>query len=278
MRPLSICVRPEQTTPFWELTGLRVIWFPPGTLAGAGFASGTSEERDVRRGLATTLAAGLLVVACSGGDDADPLALEATPEPTPTAAENAEPDDEPEDPYAVPDEIDEAYVERVINAILEVQDSVLKGALQQPQGELLSAELAGLHFATTAGTERTTGLEELQSYIDEVERRENFRPVEEMGSSSFSLERLVHAEPDSCVIAIGLWDLSPLVVSPPPPDDFSAFSLSRVPIDERASEGNPTPWQWRDVTQMADGRGPISRDEWDGLDYGSALDHTCENL
>jgi hypothetical protein len=67
-------------------------------------------------------------------------------------------------------------------------------------------------------------------------------------------------------------------VSPPPPDDFSAFSLSRAPLDERVSEGNPTPWQWRDVTQMADGRGPISRDQWDGLDYGSALDHTCENL
>jgi hypothetical protein len=237
----------------------------------------------VRRALATTLAAGLILAACSGAeDDGDLLDLQATPEPTEEATEDPEPEPEeeaePDDPYAVPDEIDEAYVESVINAILEVQDEVLKGALQQSQGENLSADLTALHFATTAGAERITGLEEIQGYIDDLDRRENFRAVEDMGESTFRIEELIHGEPDACIIAVGYWDVSDLVINAPPEDDFSAFSLSRVPMDEKVSEGNPTPWQWRDVTQMADGSGPIPREDWDDLDYASALDHACEDL
>jgi hypothetical protein len=236
----------------------------------------------VRRTLLTMTAAGLLLVGCRA-DEPDLLDL-ATEQPEPPEAETADPepapDDEPEpeDPYAVPDEIDEAYVERVINAILEVQDEILRGALQQEQGTLLDEELIALHFATTVGTEREAALEEFQTYIDDPTTSDNFLAVEDMGRSSFDVERLIHAEADRCIIAIGRWDISALVREAPPSDDSFAFSLSRAEEDIETSAGNPTPWQWRDVTQMADGSGPIAEGDWDDLDYGTALDNTCEEL
>jgi hypothetical protein len=237
----------------------------------------------VRRALATTLAAGLILAACSGAeDDGDLLDLQATPEPTEEATEDPEPEPEeeaePDDPYAVPDEIDEAYVESVINAILEVQDDALRGALRQDQGQNLSAELTGLVFATSTGAQRQATLERLQTYIDDPATRGNLLPVDEMGRTYFHPERLVHTEADRCIIVIGFWENSEVSSEPRADDDFVAFSLARKPSDAEVSEGNPTPWQWQDNAAMVDGGGPIPPDSWDELDYGAALDHSCEAL
>jgi hypothetical protein len=243
----------------------------------------------VRRTFATLAAGASLLAACAGTPDDDVLSAEPeeTAEPEPTETEDpdeAEPEPEeteepePADAYAVPDEIDEAYVEDVINAILEVQDEVLRGALEQEQGTNLSPELMELHFATTSGAERTNGMDELQRFIDDARNAENLRPPAEMGASRFDLEMLVHAEAERCILAVGNWDISQLVVDAPPPDDFTAFSLSRIDDEENTSAGNPTPWQWRDSTQMADGEGAIPQEEWPDLDFGAALDHSCEEL
>jgi hypothetical protein len=242
----------------------------------------------VRRALATTLAAGLVLLGCTGNEGDDLLEPQATQDPEPAATEEPEPNEtedpepeetgEPEDPYAVPDEIDEDYVERVINAILRVQDEVLKGALQQGQGETLSPELTALHFATTAGEERLASLDEIQSYIDDPSQQVNFRDPGDFGHTSFSVEHLVHAEARHCIIVVGHWDISETVLEAPPQDEYSAFSLSRAPEDDEISEGNPTPWQWRDSTQMIDGDGAIPRERWGELDYAGALDNTCEEL
>jgi hypothetical protein len=243
----------------------------------------------VRRALATTVVAGLVLLGCTGTEDDNVLDLQATQEPDAEETEEPEPEEtepeevdeeeepEPEDPYAVPDEIDEDYVERVINAILEVQSEVLRGALQQEQGENLDVDLTALHFATTDGTERMEGLEEIQGYIDEPSRQTNFRDPEDFGASTFSVEHLVHAE-TNCIIVVGHWDISETVLEAPPEDDFSAFSLSRIQDDEETSAGNPTPWRWRDSTQMMDAGGVIPREEWEDLDYAAALDHSCEML
>jgi hypothetical protein len=228
------------------------------------------------------MAAGLLLVACSS-EEPDTLDLateDPEPEETATAEPDPEPDEEPEpeDPYAVPDEIDEAYVESVINAILEVQDEVLRGALQQEQGTLLAEDLTALHFATTTGEQRQEALTRLQGYIDEPETRGNLLPPDEMGKTTFRLEELVHAEPDACLIAIGFWDNSEVSSSPRAGEEYVSFALSRVDATDEVSAGNPTPWQWRDNAAMADGDGPIPRDRWNDLDYGGALDHGCEEL
>jgi hypothetical protein len=231
----------------------------------------------VRRGLATTLAAGLLVVACSGAGDADPAAtLEATPEPSPTATESAEPDEEPEDPYAIPDEIDDAYVERVINAILEVQSEVLRGSLQQEQGTSLAADLMALHFATTDGRQRVLGLEEYQGYIDDPDTRGGLREdIPPTSRGRFTVDYVHHSEPERCVLALGYWDRTELSENAPTREEtLTAISLSRVD-PSAVSSGNPTPWQWRHNLGVD---GATAAEEWAALPWGESIDHSCEDL
>jgi hypothetical protein len=232
----------------------------------------------MRRTFATTLTAGLLLLGCTAAGDDDLLDVRATEDPAPEPPEEPEPDPEPDDPYAVPDEIDEAYVELVINAILEVRSEILRGALQQEQGENLDPELMTLLFATTDGAERLAGVERFQGYIDDPSSRENLRDVESIGTTTFRPELIVHAEPERCIVVVGFWDNSEIVQDPRHQEDFVAFSLARVPDDAEVSEGNPTPWQWVDNAAMVDGEGPIPKDLWSELDYHGALEHTCEKL
>jgi hypothetical protein len=229
------------------------------------------------------LVAALALTACSGGADDDLLELHATEEPAasvedPDPSPSPEEEPEPEDPYAVPDEIDEAYVERVINAILEVRTEILRGALQQQPGENLDPNLVALHFATTDGTQRATGLETFQTYIDDPESRGGLLPPGEMGVMRFESEALVHAEPAACIIAVGRWDRSE-ISSRADSNEIVIFSLSRLNDSEAVSPGNPTPWQWQDNGLMVDIEGmPIDREYWPDLDYGLVLEHSCEDL
>jgi hypothetical protein len=240
----------------------------------------------VRRTLAVTAAAGLLALGCSGGEeeildlqatpgaDSEPIDEPADPEPEVEETEESAEQPEPEDPYAVPDEIDEDYVERVINAILEVQDEVLRGTLHQERGRALPEELTALHFATTSGIQRVEGLEEYQLYIDDPAARGALRTPDELGHSRFEVEEVIHAEPESCILAIGDWDRAELL-NDEPPLGLSVFSLSRIDESQERSQGNPTPWQWRDNRGLSDAVNP---DEWRDLDYDTAFDHTCEAL
>jgi hypothetical protein len=233
----------------------------------------------VRRILATTLTAGLLLLSCTGTVDEDVLDLQATERPTSEPTEDPEPDPEPDDPYAVPDEIDEAYVERVINAILEVQSEVLRGALEQAQGENLDPDLMALHFATTEGSQRLDGMEYLQEYIDHPSSRGTLRAPDDLGQMTFDLDELIHTEADRCIIAIGRWDVSAVLTAPDDSDERVAFSLSLREEGVATSEGNPTPWQWRDNRTMIDTDGAaIDPEFWSDLDYAGALDHSCEGL
>jgi hypothetical protein len=266
----------ERATPFQELTGLRIIWFHPATLAG-GWQVG--EARDVRRAPTTMLVAALLLTACSGGADDDRLELQATEEPAasvedPDRSPSPEEEPEPEDPYALPDEIDEAYVERVINAILEVQAEVLRGALQHEVGQNLDSDLLALHFATTQGVERSEGITYYQQIIDEPANREGVAAPDELTPTRFGVKQVLHVE-HTCIIAAGTWDRSGTTLVPPDPELAFIFSLSRITDSAAVSQGNPTPWQWRD-----NGGIPEDLDErsWVDLDYPSALDHTCKEL
>jgi hypothetical protein len=242
----------------------------------------------VRRTVAVVAAAGLVALGCSGGED-EILDLQATPsaeteptdqpdEPEPDVEDTEEPVDEPEpdDPYAVPDEIDEDYVERVINAILEVRSEILRGALQQEQGENLDPDLMALHFATTEGTERREALDALQEYIDDPATRGGLFTADELGVSTFEIEYLHHAEPDRCMLAIGYWDRTGLSSTAPSREEsLTAFSLGRLATDASSSPGNPTPWQWRDNRGVD---AELSAEEYPDLPWDDVLDHICETL
>jgi hypothetical protein len=239
------------------------------------------EASIMRRTLAKTLTAGLLLLGCTAAEDDDLLDVRATEEPAPEPTEDPEPEPEPEpdDPYAVPDEIDEAYVELVINAILEVQSEVLRGALAQEQGENLAPDLVALHFATTEGSQRSDGMEYLQEYIDDPSSRGFLRAPGQLGRMTFKLDELIHAEAERCLIAIGQWDLSAVTTAPDDSGERVTFSLSRIDENSEVSGGNPTPWQWRDNRTLVDTDGAaIDREYWSDLDFEGVLDHTCEEL
>jgi hypothetical protein len=237
----------------------------------------------VGRVLAMSVTA-LLLVGCTGGGDDDTLEVDAAQEPQPEETEAPEPEQtedpepEPEDPYAVPDEIDVAYVDSVVDALFEVRASIVRSALDHQQGENLSADAMGLLFATTAGAERQRGMESIQALIDDPSRQSNFLPGDEMGAHRFRTERLIHVEPERCIIAIGEWDESEVLIDGVATKEFVALSLSRIGEGEEVSHGNPTPWQWRDNARLHDGTDPIPPEEWDDLDHDAALDHTCEDL
>jgi hypothetical protein len=228
------------------------------------------------------LATAVVLVACSGATDDEPRELQATEEPAastedPDPSPSPEEPPEPEDPYAVPDEIDEAYAERVINAILEVQAEVLRGALQHEVGQNLDTDLIALHFATTDGRQRALGLDEYQSYIDEPEARGGlFDDLDDKARGRFTVDYLHYAEPDACVLALGYWDRTELSANAPSREEsLTAVSLSRIADGEDVSGGNPTPWRWRHNLGVD---GNLAPDEWPALPWDESLDHTCDDL
>jgi hypothetical protein len=242
----------------------------------------------VRRTFATLAAGASLLAACAGTPDDDVLSAEPeeTAEPEPTETEDpdeAEPEPEeteepePEDPYAVPDEIDETYVEDVMNAILQVQAEVLRGSLELDEGSSLPAELMALHFSTTEGEQRTFGLEEYQGYVDDPATRGGLvDPVPDEAQGTFTVEYLHHVEPERCVLAVGYWDRTAISAEAPSSEDsMTAISLSRIGDSDEVSEGNPTPWQWRDNRGIDGSMDPA---EWSELPWDSALDHSCTTL
>ena len=236
--------------------------------------------RQTRRYVAA-LTAGLLLLTACNGDDNDP-----NPDPPPIGGEEDEENDdaqneedveqEDEEPYAVPDEIDEAYAEEVINALLEINTEALKIVLEQEPGETMDPEAADRIAAISDGVRREMALENFQVYIDQPEATENFRPVEDIGVSRFEAHGILHAEPENCILAVGRWDLTEVAADPP--DEQQLFSLGRLDRGTTSVERNPTPWQIRDISPMRDADDqPIPDDRWDDLEFGDALDYTCED-
>jgi hypothetical protein len=231
--------------------------------------------RQARRCVAA-LAAGLLLLTACSGDNNEP-----EPDPPPIGGDEDDQaddvvEDEDEEPHAVPDEIDEAYAEEVINVLLEINSQALKVVLAQEPGETIDPAALDQLGAISAGQRLATALETFQIYIDRPEATESFRPVEEIGVSSFQAHGILHAEPDNCILAVGWWDLTDVATDPP--DDQSLFSLGRLDRYVTALERNPTPWQIREISHMRDADDdPIPEDRWDDINFGDALDYTCED-
>ena len=238
--------------------------------------------RQARRYVAA-LTAGLLLLTACNGDNNSP-----EPDPPPIGGEEDDEDDgdefneavdeEDEEPYAVPDEVDEAYAEEVINVLLEIDVEALRIALRQEPGETLDSEAADRVAAISDGRRQAAFLETLQGYVDSPEPPERLLPPTEMSATTFHALQVLHAEPDRCLLVAGWWDLSSTTLDAPDRDEISVFSLSRVDREVTDQGRNPTPWAIRHVAAMADTDGePIPEDEWSDIEFGDALDRTCED-
>lgn len=225
------------------------------------------------RRLVALLCVAVLGIACSGSE-AEPVppiggdSPEASPSPSPS------PSPEPEDPYAIPDEIDEAYVDLVTNEILAGITQILADILRQPVGYSLSGEDGERLGQVASGTRLQELVADYQSFADTPRKDMAFLDPDDFGQLTWDTELILEAS-DACIVAIGFYDNSQISTQNPSPDEFTLMSL-----EARASAGettlNPTPWRLRDVVQLVNADGEqIPRDSWATLDY-SILDTTCE--
>ena len=236
--------------------------------------------RQTRRYVAALTAGLLLLTACN--DDGN----SPEPDPPPIGGEEEDENDdaqdeedveeEDEEPYAVPDEIDEAYAEEVINVLLEIDTEALKIVLGQDPGEIIDPEAVDRIVAVNEGDRRLQLMENFQTYIDEPESTDGLLPLDEMGGSRFEAHGILHAEPETCILAVGWWDLTEVATDPP--DEQHLFSLGRLDRGTTSPDRNPTPWVLREISPMRDAEGEtISEDQWDDIEFGDALDHSCED-
>ena len=235
--------------------------------------------RQTRRHVAALTAGLLLLTACSGEDS------EPQPDPPPIGGDENDADEDDQDnepveeeddePYAVPDEIDEAYAEDVINVLLEINSEALATVLRQEPGETIAPEAADQIAAVSDGRRLAQQLEYFQRYIDQPDAAAGFLPPDDIGTSRIDVQAILHAEPDNCMVVVGWWDLTEVAVDPP--DVYQVFSLGRLDRDVTAEDRNPTPWKIRQVTPMQDSEGePVPEEEWDDVNFADAFDHTCE--
>ena len=105
------------------------------------------------------LSLAVLVGACSSAEEAEEVAAatvptaEPTPDPAPEATEDVEAEpaaddvaaEEPEDPYAVPDEIDEDYVQRILDVFASIEGDALReiaaSGMYTPEADELYASI-----------------------------------------------------------------------------------------------------------------------------------------
>jgi hypothetical protein len=233
-----------------------------------------------KRTAALVASLAVALAACGGDDDVEPI---AEPSPTETAAPTEEPepdepdateDPEPEDPFAVPDEIDEPYVQSVLDELFALRSDALRGAVEAHGDVGLPEDVATAVGASHEGPWRLRTVEQLEALQTADNLEEVFRAPDEMGNERFILDRIVAAD-ESCIVATGLVDSSAVNLAPPNTDLYSVVALSPVTA---SSDLNPTPWLLYDESYVLFDGDPADTEVVDDLeleDLGPLLDATC---
>jgi hypothetical protein len=224
-----------------------------------------------RRG--ALLAVVLMLAACTAADDDGPevapiedLGTEEESAETEEVsdvddgdAEGGQPADEPDggaeqaddateaadaDPYAIPEGgIDEAYVERVLNAIFEVNREALAITLESEPGGLAPFEAEERLRAIYSGDYGIRQQLSLSEIAEHEEQRESF--MSPVGAVAITVDEIIDADPD-CVVARRRSDFGAVLLDPGEPrQDFVALEPKSAGDDPQAF--NPTPWVLADA-------------------------------
>ena len=263
----------------------------------------------IRRALCRALAASLLLAACAGDgepiddgpltdvtgqvaddevdrDDDDPEPDDANDPASEDGsdadeANEREDDDASTDPYAVPDDpadIDDDYVDAVMNAILAAESEILQEILSREAGELPSEQQLDRLRALVSGRQLVKLGQDYADFARDEDRRSAFLSPEEFGTMAWENRRVMHADA-SCILTIGFLDLRETAVEPYSDQTLWVVVLDSTEpagLDDRAAEVNPTPWRYHQDNIMTAGGEPIDDGEWDDLDYADRLDLPCE--
>jgi hypothetical protein len=143
------------------------------------------------------------------------------------------------DPYAIPEDgIDEAYVERVLNAIFEVNREALQLTLDSEPGGLVPFEAEELLLAIYGADYAALQHAELAEINASAEMRSLF--FEAPGPVVNEIRQIVDSS-DECIVVSREADFTNVLVEPPGViDDY--LQLESIPDGEHNAD-NPSNWQ-----------------------------------
>ena len=211
-----------------------------------------------------TLVLVLLVMAgaCDSGEEADevPAATVPTAEPTPEPAAEAteeapaepvaddrEPE-EPQDPFAIPDEIDEDYVQRVLDVFASIEGDALReiaaSGMYTPEADELYASIyaEGVLQDHRDVWSHTMGADPDLAFLER-------EPLDR----EWSLEDLLEIGEQCLVLRYG-WDRNPSNVTD---EDLVSLFLHVESDNERAGSVNPTGWVIQSMGSLPDGEAEV---------------------
>jgi hypothetical protein len=184
--------------------------------------------RRARSTITAALLAASALAACSGGDDSDAVTSATVGTAPPTTSTTA-----PVDPYAVPETVDAAYVERVLNKLYEVVGDADRIAVERrsvpPE---VNDRLIAVYDPFIAPTVVNVKLESAVTGFE--------RLVDPPGDQTVVIEGVRETSP-ACITAQGKLDSSQLLVEPV---DLGDLVFELRPLDQlNDPKGyNPTGW------------------------------------
>ena len=188
------------------------------------------------------MALGLALVGCSGGDDgtdlgpaasaptASPAASTIATDPAPTTATVGA------DPFAIPDVIDAAYVNRVLAALYAVDGDLLRLIVAE---RMIGAEVITKIGDIFGEPQLSRELRLLPDLLEGDPGRFRNPP----GDRRVLVASMITVRRD-CILALVESDFSAVVHSPEVKDPATVGLMALVPTPARirAREVNPTPW------------------------------------
>ena len=190
----------------------------------------------MRRHLLPIVLAGLVLAAgCSTSDD-DPQAESETTTTTSTASTSVSPTATatPADPFAIPEVIDAAYVDRVLAELYRIDGDVLRKVLASDS--LNMSDLAPLRAIYNDPQYEPEAKNVLEAKLDPA--------IFQMppGNRRVNVTQVHRSDPDCIVVEVEI-DFSDVVIRPPAiqptKTDFIALSPTQLGADE--ADHNPTP-------------------------------------
>jgi hypothetical protein len=187
------------------------------------------------RRIVALLAAATLLAACAD-DEPDQIGA-GTDEPEATEPDEPAEPEEPEDPFAIPDEIDEEYTQRVLDELLPiVRDAQLEALEEAPTPMPPDESIAKLRAVYTPGVAVPRLASLMTDLSTEQGTQERQEGLDEHGETRWVVTALGDASED-CIPVEFAYEFSEMDV------DREGITALVPAMEGRDPDGhNPTPW------------------------------------
>lgn len=236
------------------------------------------------RWVATGVAAVLVLAACSGGNgDVQPIpddGQQSAPEPDVEEPDEPEPEEpeEPDDPFALPDEIDEDYLQLVTDELMAIRTDILRRAIIANEGgDAQDEEAISLIGSAFTGADLLSS--NLNNFSDQV-RATNlddlYRQPDDLEPQRLTIVDVFEAS-SGCAVFTAEYDSSGIR---PEPSDREPFFIVVLEHQPEAEDINPTGWKFRDEQRLLTSDEELaSREQVEGVDADtvfSLIENECQ--